>query len=57
MVEPSFLEDFIGVLIATFQTASTTYLDALIAFSSSLGESPYMLGIRFNLIAMPLEGS
>lgn len=55
--EPSDLTDFVTMLLATFQAAAAKYLDALTAFKPDARESLHMLGTRFNLIALPLEGA
>ena len=51
------LNDFIEVLIQTFQAASSTDLDALTTFRANLEESLWMVGTRFNLIVAPMESA
>ena len=54
--EPPDLNGFVAVLLATFQFASATCLDALPSFIQDPRGSLQMLGARFNLIALPWEG-
>ena len=55
--EPSDLADFVKVLLTTYQAAAATNLDAFTTFKPDPRESLPMLGMRFNLIALPLEGA
>lgn len=57
VVAPPDLNGFVALFHETFQSASATYLDALTSFTLDPRESLQMLGMRFNLIALPLEGA
>ena len=62
--EPADVEEFVAVLLANFQAAAATSLDALTACRPDPRESVLILGTHgwdvlagFNLIALSLEGN